>query len=108
MGNKGRVTPTRSYRYKDSVYGNLRKLTKTMHEGSATAAMRGHKIGWDYGGDEWYAIRDGRCIYCGLEITALAEPAPNQINLSGEALAKSCPGWRDRFPTKNDTKTTKS
>jgi len=60
---------------------------------SKTANARGHRLSWGapFGrsnGAPWGV--SCKCLKCGMEGLAMEDPAPNQINQSGEVLALNC------------------
>lgn len=73
----------------DMGYPLSKPLKRLAGEGEATAKARGHRVFWSY-----YDLMEGKasatCATCGRGVNVVVHPAPNDINLSGEALAVGC------------------
>lgn len=72
---------------------SLRTLQQRAAESTAHC---GHRMRWvdDARG---VGIRYGTCTRCGMDVTLTTHPAPNDIDISGEAVALDCPPltmWR--------------
>jgi hypothetical protein len=70
---------------------NLSKSQATeLRQGArATASARGHDLQRFqrlYNGRGWIA----GCKICGMDVTVLVNPAPNEIAVAGEAMALNC------------------
>lgn len=59
---------------------------------SKTANARGHRLSWGapFGRSNGPWGVACKCRKCGMEGLAMENPAPNQINQSGEVLALNC------------------
>lgn len=67
------------------VTGNIEKLKK---EAMSAAKFRGHKMGpWEQEGPNQAS---STCSVCGKGVTVNAAPAPNEIDIGGEAVAVGC------------------
>lgn len=68
------------------------KVRKLRSEGKRFAEMRGHKV------CRFVSLSPTRsvasCLKCDSEVYVNASPAPNEIDLSGQALALDC--WEAR------------
>lgn len=64
----------------------LRKLAQ------ATTSFRGHRMKWGspFGKAGGPFSQFGRCKKCGKETLLTESPAPNEIDISGEAVALNC------------------
>jgi hypothetical protein len=64
-------------------------LDNLLRDGKESAALRGHRMG-----DNVYlsfTCAHANCIDCGMEVYANTLPMPNEIDISGEAVALNCP-----------------
>lgn len=68
---------------------SLRRLKKHAVE---VAALRGHRMQRFNNYDTEHA--EAVCAACGAEVFVNARPLPNEIDISGEAVAVGCPGVR--------------
>jgi hypothetical protein len=67
---------------------DLSTLIKNATKG---ANSRGHLIGnWNIYHSERNSVANSKCILCGLELQCNSNPLPNQIDISGNALALNC------------------
>ncbi len=70
------------------------KMGWLMRSAEKSAKLRGHTLGlWDIhteGG--WNRGADAMCDLCGMEVSVRPTPAPNDIDISGEAVALDCRG----------------
>ena len=64
-----------------------KSLVRLMHEANASAIWRGHVLG-TWTGDGPRVIAE--CTRCGRTAHVDAEPAPNGIDVGGEAVAVGC------------------
>jgi hypothetical protein len=68
---------------------HLSPAMRALKESAAeSATWRGHSLIWEYFSNE-NAL--GTCRTCGAEVQCLLHPAPNQIDIGGEAVALNCP-----------------
>ena len=61
-------------------------------EAKVSCEYRGHIMSkWEPG--EWYrdTIRHSECQECKMQVTINTKPQPNEIDISGEAIALDCP-----------------
>lgn len=65
-------------------YTALRQLQS---EASVVAKIRGHRLEWKMVDTEWMR---GTCKFCGREVDVKTNPAPNDIDIGGEAVALNC------------------
>jgi hypothetical protein len=66
-------------------------LTVYRVEATAAAQHRGHSLKWTkpytHGARK---VQDGWCVRCGKEVQIIDHPAPNEIEVGGEAVALHC------------------
>lgn len=56
-----------------------------------TAHTRGHSILWhEKHSFVTRTIQFGQCIFCGMEVSVNTNPASNEIDIGGEAVAVNC------------------
>jgi len=69
-----------------------RTLSELRNEATRAAEYyRGHQLGeWIIG--RYQASAHAKCKLCGRTVTINTHPAPNQIDIAGEAVALDCPG----------------
>lgn len=65
------------------------ELDTLMREANEAAAMRSHRMGETRYGNFTRAFSS--CVDCGMEITVIRNPAPNEIAIAGRAVALNCP-----------------
>jgi len=65
----------------------MSKRERLRREGKALASIRGHRLG-RFIHDDRGAIAE--CRHCGLTLTVLPRPRPNEAELMGGALAVDC------------------
>jgi len=63
-----------------------RSIKSLRRQAARSAAYRGHSMRWEMETD--YAI--GTCRHCGKCVVCLTKPAPNEIDIGGEAVALGC------------------
>jgi hypothetical protein len=67
----------------------MNKLTKLKTEARAAAAWRGHALTrFHQDGHRYYA----NCALCEMQVQVKPRPAPNEIDVGGEAVALNCKG----------------
>lgn len=69
------------------------KLSTLKRSAQSATAWRGHKMSWQHiapGDAATFAV----CRHCGMHVTCLTRPAPNEIDISGPAVALNCLGPR--------------
>lgn len=64
----------------------MKTITSLIISANQSAMARGHMLTWFVESDQ--AL--GMCGACGMEVQCLTRPAPNQINISGTAVAQNC------------------
>jgi hypothetical protein len=73
------------------------KLATLRRRAQTATVLRGHRMKWDWpavdirgmgGIDRW--AQSGRCERCNMKVQLLTHPAPNEINIGGEAVAMTC------------------
>jgi hypothetical protein len=72
----------------------LSKAQGLARQATRAAESRGHRLGaWLWRNYADGAIRNGHaiCLDCGREAFVATNPAPNDIDVSGEAVALNCP-----------------
>jgi hypothetical protein len=83
----------------DMGYPLSEALKKLADEGEETAKLRGHRLFWSY-----YDLLEGKasatCAVCGRGVNVVVDPAPNDIDISGEALAVGCDSPIDAYRRK--------
>lgn len=69
-----------------------RSLNALRREAAMSARWRGHSLRWSqpFGRADGPQSQIGRCR-CGMEVIVHQRPAPNQIDIGGEAVAVGCP-----------------
>ena len=63
-------------------------------EDNTTCQFRGHKMAWKVPSKYNNTKRETQpayCEYCGMEVFIDTKPAPNSIDIGGEAVALNCP-----------------
>lgn len=55
-----------------------------------TTRFRGHRMRWSTYHGESRSLRIGVCRRCEMSVTCNARPAPNDIEIGGEAVALNC------------------
>ena len=63
-------------------------------EADTSCKFRGHKMSWNVPSKYNNSKREcqpARCEYCDMEVFIDTKPAPNSIDISGEAVALNCP-----------------
>jgi hypothetical protein len=71
------------------------KLSTLRKSAQGTTKARGHRMRWGnpYGNATALVFsQNGQCSKCGMEVTLHERPAPNQIDIGGEAVALTCKG----------------
>lgn len=66
------------------------QLSTPRREAQSATAARGHKMRWGqplYGPN---SAQNAVCSICGRGVTIQTHPAPNSINIGGEAVAVDC------------------
>lgn len=59
------------------------------------AESRGHMLGmWQWQGSDAHMRGEAYCIFCKMAAMIDTHPAPNSIDIGGEAVALNCPGAR--------------
>ena len=80
----------------DTGYPGARELQRLGREGERAAIWRGHKLYWSYidliGGKA-----SATCAVCGKAVNVVTRPAPNDIQISGEAVATGCDSRTDAY-----------
>lgn len=72
----------------------MRRIERLRQEAIASAGYRGHKMArctifYDgYGGIRATSV----CKRCGMGLVVITKPNPNDIDISGEAIALNCSG----------------
>lgn len=66
-------------------------LERLVAEAERTCTDRGHGIEW-HRINAYDGIAEGSCVRCGKTVRCLSRPAPNQIDVGGEAVALNCEG----------------
>jgi hypothetical protein len=66
-------------------------LDLLLRDATETAALRGHRIGKARYARADFKRATASCDDCGMEIHVIREPAPNEIEISGQAVALECP-----------------
>jgi ribosomal protein L40E len=74
------------------IINDIKGLPKLKHEAEEAATFRGHRLGkWgmtgEYGRKDMYRAV---CKKCGAEVDITANPKPNEIEISGEAITIGC------------------
>lgn len=68
-----------------------RSLETLRREATTACKWRGHSMRWDkpfeYHGGQ---AQTGKCRVCGMEVTVMTRPMPNEIDIGGEAVALTC------------------
>jgi hypothetical protein len=69
------------------------KLSTLIKSAQRSTASRGHRMKWGsvYGRADGPKSRNAECRKCGAFVTVHESPAPNQIDIGGEAVAVNCP-----------------
>lgn len=66
----------------------MRKIERLQRSARDSAQRRGHALG------RWQRLGDSSCLAacrrCGREVVVCAHPAPNEIEIAGEAVALGC------------------
>ena len=66
----------------------MKRITRLKAEAKDVAEWREHRMTRFHHYTPDNAVSE--CIICGAEVQVLANPAPNQIDIGGEAIALSC------------------
>jgi hypothetical protein len=67
------------------------QVEENKREGREAATWRGHNMTrYRQGGDLWTKCHISTCITCGAEVRVLENPAPDEIEVIGDALATDC------------------
>ena len=75
----------------------MKKIIKLKEEADLNCKFRGHEMNWDAPFfHNWLnsSVIDGICINCGMECQCCDKPAPNGIDIGGEAIALTCTNER--------------
>ena len=76
--------------------GKLDQLEKLEKSANQSAEWRGHRMStfvptWTQNdADRGYFSATSMCMGCGMEMEVRTHPAPNQVDVSGEAVALNC------------------
>lgn len=70
----------------------MKNLDQLKREASRSANFRGHRLKWGnpFGRANGPKSCFARCRKCNMELLIIEQPAPNEINISGEAVALNC------------------
>lgn len=81
----------------------MRKIERLRLEALKACRFRGHKMR-RFRTSRWYpTMRYTTCTVCGMEVTIDSHPAPNGIEIGGEAVALDC-GDPSRFDSDGSLK----
>jgi hypothetical protein len=65
-------------------------------EAANSTRFRNHVLGpWSEPNSYWFPdkiVSSAKCIRCGMEVSINTKPQPNDIDISGEAVALTCEG----------------
>lgn len=68
----------------------MKTLQDLMTEAKESCEWRAHIMGtWDVLSSSRATVR---CLLCDMEVFVCTDPAPNEIDISGEAVALNCKG----------------
>jgi len=62
------------------------RITDLVVQATDSAEFRGHTLTWTIEGGR--AV--GTCLVCGMRVHCTTHPAPNDIDIGGEAVALNC------------------
>ena len=69
----------------------MTKLNALRHEALYACNNRGHSMSrFSYYKDWTHITGIAHCTKCGMEVTIMTHPAPNHIEIGGEAVALDC------------------
>jgi hypothetical protein len=71
-------------------------LTRLSRDARAACKWRGHDMRPFHPIPYWANVRTSECRKCGMQVAIDADPAPNGIDIGGEAVALDC-GSPSRF-----------
>lgn len=75
----------------------MKNLSELRKQATKSAEFRGHTIKWHSPyHSERQSLQNGECINCACEIQILMNPAPNQIDIGGMAVALTCIKRKDK------------
>jgi hypothetical protein len=65
-------------------------LDRLVRDARKATSFRKHRMQWsfDYASGRAYAF----CVHCKVDVICLTKPAPNEIDIGGEAVALDCKG----------------
>lgn len=64
-------------------------LERLVAQADESCTFRGHAMVWTRI-DAFKGVADGHCVTCGKTVRCLRNPAPNQIDIAGAAVAVGC------------------
>jgi len=69
----------------------IKALRRLRREATEACYFRGHLINWGYSHFESNRAQQcGECVHCGKSVVIDTKPAPNGIDIGGNALALGC------------------
>jgi hypothetical protein len=78
----------------------MKSLSALKREAQRATAWRGHRMRWF----EANGYATAFCIHCGMEVQCRERPAPNDIDIGGEAVALTCTGVRKGVDRASDAR----
>ena len=80
----------------------MRSLAVLRRDAASTTSRRGHRMNWEYSKRDYADPRCsaiGTCVRCGAWVQIMNDPAPNQIDIGGTAVAVDCKVVEEHDPT---------
>lgn len=74
----------------------MRRIERLRLEALESCTFRGHDMGRFKTHDYWKTMKCAHCKVCDMQVAVNSNPAPNDIDIGGEAVALDC-GDGSRF-----------
>jgi hypothetical protein len=68
----------------------MRKIERLRREALESCQYRGHDMSPFRTHDYWTKKRYANCKVCGMQVVINSRPAPNEIDIGGEAVSLDC------------------
>lgn len=68
----------------------MRRIERLRREALESCGYRGHAMGLFKTHDYWKKIRYAHCLICDMQVMINSNPAPNEIDICGMAVACDC------------------